>query len=132
MNQGFLYSLCWLCHQPLSIHLKEHVSVRLPPVPTLLVAIPYADFAYVIEARVLEGKFLFTLRCWRLGKVGHKALWGDFFSFSFFFLLQAIESITMIYRDMLKVNYVVNACPLGQLRITGKKCKKFEIPNSKG
>lgn len=85
MNQGFLYSLCWLCHQPLSIHLKEHVSVRLPPVPTLLVAIPYADFAYVIEARVLEGKFLFTLRCWRLGKVGHKALWGDFFSFSFFF-----------------------------------------------
>lgn len=45
---------------------------------------------------------------------------------------QAIENITMIYRDTLKVNYVVNACPLGQLRITGKKCKKFEIPNSKG
>ena len=50
----------------------------------------------------------------------------------FFPFPQAIESITMIYRDTLKVNYVVNACPLGQLRITGKKCKKFEIPNSKG
>lgn len=38
----------------------------------------------------------------------------------------------MIYRDTLKVNYVVNAGPLGRQRITGKKCKKFEIPNSKG
>lgn len=49
-----------------------------------------------------------------------------------FFFPLAIDSITMIYRDTLKVNYVVNACPLGRQRITGKKCKKFEIPNSKG
>lgn len=62
------------------------------------------------------------------GKVGQEAPMGAFF----FYSEQAIESITMIYRDTLKVNYVVNACPLGQLRITGKKCKKFEIPNSKG
>lgn len=62
------------------------------------------------------------------GKVGQEAPLGAFLPPP----PQAIESITMIYRDTLKVNYVVNACPLGQLRITGKKCKKFEIPNSKG
>lgn len=61
--------------------------------------------------------------------MGQEAPLGAFF---FFFSPQAIESITMIYRDTLKVNYVVNACPLGQLRITGKKCEKFEIPNCKG
>jgi hypothetical protein len=38
----------------------------------------------------------------------------------------------MIYRDMLKVNYVVNACPLGQLRITGKKnAKSLKFPTVK-
>lgn len=66
---------------------------------------------------------------WSLGKVGQEAPLG---AFSPPPSPQAIENITMIYRDTLKVNYVVNACPLGQLRITGKKCKKFEIPNSKG
>lgn len=50
----------------------------------------------------------------------------------FFSSPQEIESIMMIYRDTLKVNYVVNACPLGHLRITRKKCKRLEIPNSKG
>lgn len=72
--------------------------------------------------------FCSGLGCCSLRKVGQEAPLGAFF----FFFPQAIESITMIYRDTLKVNYVVNACPLGQLRITGKKCKKFEIPNSKG
>lgn len=71
------------------------------------------------------GGFALLLKSWKSG------LSVQLESAAFFFPL-AIDSITMIYRDTLKVNYVVNACPLGRQRITGKKCKKFEIPNSKG
>lgn len=59
--------------------------------------------------------------------MGQEAPLGTFFSLS-----TKGRGITMIYRDTLKVNYVVNACPLGQLKNHRKKCKKFEIPNSKG
>lgn len=72
------------------------------------------------------GGFALLLKCWKSG------LSVQLESAAFFFFPLAIDSITMIYRDTLKVNYVVNACPSGRQRITGKKCKKFEIPNSKG
>ena len=58
--------------------------------------------------------------------MGQEAPMGTFFPSP-----QAIESITMIYRDTLKVNYVVNACPLGQLRITGKNAKSLKFPTAK-
>ena len=90
---------------------------------------PYANFAYFVESGLLDGKSSFLLWAADVWRKWDIKLCGEIFSF---FFLQATESITMIYRDMLKVNYVVNACPMGQLRITRKKCKKFEIPNSEG
>lgn len=78
----FTLSMPVLSTTLLSIHLRNNLTGSLPPIPSLLVATPYANFAYFVESGLLEGKSSFLLWAADVWRKWDIKPCGEFFSFS--------------------------------------------------